>query len=611
MQPGPALPLSPEDDAEEISMPRAKGSLLPDIAMKDPRQSYTGLPQIYSPKEGRHSKWYARRRELEAELRQQFNLPEDEAAVLSQFGERKAHPIPLGRPPPVPKPKISKSILPPIPKPAEGAAARPRWGLVEKLAEEQQSSDLGSKSYEDVHAATSQSKLEQDQLAKQRLGIPHNDQSKTILENALQEEDQPSTTRLDKTMHVRPHSWRSGSGMSGDGRVGRSSKEASGRSRGKAEDDASPSLVVPPSASQHESSAESRVVEEPWRSKARELEELASAYRQQRERVVEEPWRIKARELEERASAYRQQHEREKQHRETMIAQAAEQEQSWQSFAEEQARRREQLEEQKREIRQREEKHFEDIKREELCRAEKEREEAIKRRQEQEEWEQAMRQRFEEEAKQLKAARQKEQEEEDVLLQQRREEALKQQEEREERRRSELEQKEQRRSRQRVEAQRVRTGMGSEPRSTSSSPIPKPFFSPGMAAPPHMPPPPSSRNPQPRPRQSPQEPATAGNSKHGGATRAQPNLVPPTRCASGPSIGGPAATSSNAELQAAKAAAMRDLLSLKQHPGHEARRKGFKELLRAWHPDKNPNSSEVATVVFQMLQSEQGRILDS
>jgi len=56
---------------------------------------------------------------------------------------------------------------------------------------------------------------------------------------------------------------------------------------------------------------------------------------------------------------------------------------------------------------------------------------------------------------------------------------------------------------------------------------------------------------------------------------------------------------------------MRQMLDLKKHQGHEARQKGFKELLRAWHPDKNPSSAEIATAVFQMLQAERGRILES
>ncbi|OLP91631.1 hypothetical protein AK812_SmicGene26645 [Symbiodinium microadriaticum] len=67
--------------------------------------------------------------------------------------------------------------------------------------------------------------------------------------------------------------------------------------------------------------------------------------------------------------------------------------------------------------------------------------------------------------------------------------------------------------------------------------------------------------------------------------------------------------SSSAELQAAKAAAMRQLIMLKQNPSKEARHKGFKELLRLWHPDKNPGSAEVATTVFQMIQAERGRPL--
>lgn len=587
MQPAPPLPLSPDGSPGKVR------SLLPDIAMKDHRQSYNSLPKIESPSEdpmlrGRHSKWYARRRELEAELRREFNLPEDAAAVLSQFGARKANPISFGRPPPVPKPRISKSTLPPIPKPAE-EVTRPRWGLAEDYPEERKSSNLRSESDGDVHAAASWWKQEQDQLEKERQRFDasaHDEQSKAVLAKELQEDDQRNSTFLDRTMHIRPSSWRNG--MPVEGHVGRSGKpqlEVSERTRGRAEDVPTLSPVALSPAEGREGDDESCAVEAPWRSKARELEEIALAHKRQRER--------------------------EKQNREAMDAHAERQEQL---FAEQQAQRKEQLEQQKREIRQKEEKRLEEMKREEMRRAEKEREEAGKRRQEQEEWERAIRQRFEEEAKQLKAAQQKAHEEDELLLQRRREEAQKRQEEREERRRQELEQKEQQRSRQRADAERVRAEMGPEPRSNSSTPIPKPSFSPSMPAPripPNMPPPPSFiKRPQPAPRQSPQEPATAGTSRRGGATRAQPNPVPPDQCTPGPGIGA-AATGGNANLQAAKTAAMRDLLSLKQHPGLEARRKGFKELLRAWHPDKNPKNSEVATVVFQMLQSEQSRVLES
>merc|ERR1712070_656024 len=53
--------------------------------------------------------------------------------------------------------------------------------------------------------------------------------------------------------------------------------------------------------------------------------------------------------------------------------------------------------------------------------------------------------------------------------------------------------------------------------------------------------------------------------------------------------GGKKATMLQAEaLQQAEAAAMQQL------PTKKERQKGFKELLRAWHPDKNPHNFEVA-----------------
>lgn len=62
------------------------------------------------------------------------------------------------------------------------------------------------------------------------------------------------------------------------------------------------------------------------------------------------------------------------------------------------------------------------------------------------------------------------------------------------------------------------------------------------------------------------------------------------------------------EVSEAEAVARRQLQHVKQNPSHEAREKGFKDLLRVWHPDKNPENPEVATVVFQMLQAERGGI---
>lgn len=64
-------------------------------------------------------------------------------------------------------------------------------------------------------------------------------------------------------------------------------------------------------------------------------------------------------------------------------------------------------------------------------------------------------------------------------------------------------------------------------------------------------------------------------------------------------------------LKLAEAAAMQQLNEVRELPSKKDRQKGFKELLRAWHPDKNPENLEVATAVFQRLQAERSRALGS
>ena len=39
--------------------------------------------------------------------------------------------------------------------------------------------------------------------------------------------------------------------------------------------------------------------------------------------------------------------------------------------------------------------------------------------------------------------------------------------------------------------------------------------------------------------------------------------------------------------------------------------KEYRELLRQWHPDKNPDKVEVATAVFQFLQKAKPMIADA
>lgn len=56
------------------------------------------------------------------------------------------------------------------------------------------------------------------------------------------------------------------------------------------------------------------------------------------------------------------------------------------------------------------------------------------------------------------------------------------------------------------------------------------------------------------------------------------------------------------EVEAAKSEALKRLLELKSVEPREARLKEWRALLRTWHPDKNPDRTEVATAVFQFLQ---------
>ncbi|CAE7208293.1 unnamed protein product [Symbiodinium natans] len=270
-----------------------------------------------------------------------------------------------------------------------------------------------------------------------------------------------------------------------------------------------------------------------------------------------------------------------------------------------------------RELHRREELRFEEMKQEELRRLEREREENRKRRQEQEEWEQAMRRKFAEEAEQLKAARRvqkevEEQEEKKFKEGAQRRQAMKQEEAREreeaKKRRQEQDEWEQamrrkiaveaeqlnaaQRSKQRTQDQHnqdVRRSQGEKEKKQSEASQHQRFGSEAKArvGTPRSADPSPPRHP--RPSQSPQGHRSGRLKSVSTSTR---NLQ----------------ASGLAELQAAKSAAMRQLIILRQHPSKEARQKGFKDLLRMWHPDKNPGSPEVATAVFQMIQAERGRV---
>merc|ERR1712039_67227 len=55
------------------------------------------------------------------------------------------------------------------------------------------------------------------------------------------------------------------------------------------------------------------------------------------------------------------------------------------------------------------------------------------------------------------------------------------------------------------------------------------------------------------------------------------------------------------EVEEAKAGALAELMKVKNLP-KDKRLPQWRALLRAWHPDKNPDKVEVATAVFQFLQ---------
>lgn len=61
------------------------------------------------------------------------------------------------------------------------------------------------------------------------------------------------------------------------------------------------------------------------------------------------------------------------------------------------------------------------------------------------------------------------------------------------------------------------------------------------------------------------------------------------------------------EVEDAKKEALTKLQTIRAIEDKEARMKEWRSLLRAWHPDKNPDRKEVATAVFQFLQK--GKLL--
>lgn len=491
----------------------------------DQRQVQSAPPERSLDEEdplmGKHSKLYQRRKEIEGELRRQFSLPEEAVEVLQQLRSRRSSSY--GCPPPVPKLRSGKSKLPPIPKPVEIGGQATEADL--------RQDGPPPPAVGEAPRAEPWWKLEQENLARRN---QEREAHEAFVKSASKsrpeaESSVPQVHALERSIHLRPQSWR----------MGRPPPERNA------------SEFHPPRVSPFGREGPS---EEPWRAKARELEALASAHRLKREEA--------------RAPRLP-----ESQEEEALPAQVR--------YSQDYLK----------ELRQREEQRFEEMKKEELRKLQKEREEARKRREEQEDWEKAMRQQFAEEAARLKAAQQRQQEAEDEQQKYWQQEAERQKAEREGRRRREAEREERHRARQAAraaQAQQARhetpeppkgfrpeaPGFRSDAEHRSSS---QPSFSPSSSRPP--------------------PPAGRGFNESSAKKRVRSEQV----------FREPVVSAG--ELQAAKSAAMRQLLCLKQNPSREARQKGFKELLRVWHPDKNPESCEVATAVFQMIQAERSRIL--
>jgi len=72
-----------------------------------------------------------------------------------------------------------------------------------------------------------------------------------------------------------------------------------------------------------------------------------------------------------------------------------------------------------------------------------------------------------------------------------------------------------------------------------------------------------------------------------------------------------AAALKNPEVEAAKAENLAKLMKLRDIQPVQARMKEYRELLRHWHPNKNPEKVEVATAVFQFLQKAKPMIMDA
>mmetsp|Transcript_15550 Transcript_15550/g.42960 ORF Transcript_15550/g.42960 Transcript_15550/m.42960 type:complete len:553 (-) Transcript_15550:36-1694(-) len=508
-----------------VPLARAPRSVLPDLIGQRGHQAgihAESRAEEEDPFGHRHSKLYLRRKEIEAELRRTLHIPEQEEEGL---GHGRRGSVPCGRPPPVPKPRATRSRLPPIPKLAP-ERVHGRWGDIDGPAANHPSDGSESTAAEGRNAegpprwwqaerealrSRSEGRLSANVEASPQKETPPRQQPEPMADES------PESPR--KASH-RPHSWRL-------------------------------PRQTPPEVSRATVGKEAvEQQEQPWHEMAKELEEMARQSRKRQEERQKE-----AHEAERRAAETEAQRvEEEEKHRQRRLA-----------------------EERARERRLREEKRFEEEQRREIEKMQKETEEARKRRKEQEEWEAEVRRRFKEEARLRAESQEREWQKQDQSEQDMQAEIRRQRELREQQRRVDEQQRRQaaQRRERREQAQRQEARQDGEAVGQQGSP-------PGMRS--------GARSASSGKAGSHHARQDVGGRRDASMLPAQSQTV----CA---------------ELQQARAAAMRQLAALRQLPEQEARQKGFKDLLRAWHPDKNPSNVEVATAVFQLIQAERAEIL--
>jgi len=526
-----------------------------------------------------HSKLYVRRREIEAELRREFNLPEEDVLRDVMYG-RGTGPLMFGRPPPVPKPRRNQTQLPQIPR-LHSEPPRARWGKIDdpdasrekpqspKEKEEkwwrQEQQDLRR------HASRQSPEPSAPQLQEQPSPppIPHHIQARQDMS--------PTTVRMGRD---RPSSWRNA----------RSERPFASEAPVHHMGFPTPSSPSAPNIGSYPAPPPPPHVD-----KARELEEIAREFRQ-RHKDRHEDERRRAREAQEREANLAVERRTEEEERE---------------------RRRRLVEEKIEEAKRQEERRFEELKDKEIRHRRREAEDAERRRSEQEDWEREIRKRFKEEEKHRRQHQQKELAEEaerqskiranwDQERAERAQEAAQRdrirEQEREAARKAEAEQWRKRQEEQAdmqrraaaAEAERLRRNLDQAGFSRSPSPPPPPGRGRGRA---EVPPPPRRWQPS--------------------DTQAQSGTSSPTgqRERSRRATSVPAAPTASVHLppdeviRQAEIAAMQQLKALQNLPTKEERHRGFKDLLRAWHPDKNPQNVEVATAVFQRLQAERKKAL--